>query len=145
MTGFCECVVDIEQEDRVLDRALVERGVDSCGGGHGGSLLVSLELTGMRTDKAQLGWSKIVRTVRGVAKQGPAVLMYFGVPAGMAAPHRSFAVGTRGVCLVRACLDPDLVCTAHGTWCVRPWLHRDMCPLFICLDIIGVLHCIATS
>jgi hypothetical protein len=34
LTGLGERVVDIEQQHRVLDWALVERGVDRCGGGH---------------------------------------------------------------------------------------------------------------
>jgi hypothetical protein len=34
LAGLCERVVDIEQQHRVLDWTLVERGVDRCGGGH---------------------------------------------------------------------------------------------------------------
>lgn len=40
LAGLCECVVDIEQQNGVLDRALVERGVDGCGGGHVGVYVV---------------------------------------------------------------------------------------------------------
>lgn len=34
LTRFCKSVIDIKQQHRVLDRALVERGVNRSGGGH---------------------------------------------------------------------------------------------------------------
>ena len=34
LTRFCKSVIDIKQQHRVLDRALVERGVERSGGGH---------------------------------------------------------------------------------------------------------------
>jgi hypothetical protein len=40
LTGLCECVVDIAEEDSVLDRALVERRVNSSCGGHDGDVVV---------------------------------------------------------------------------------------------------------
>ena len=34
LTRFCKSVIDVKQQHRVLDRALVERGVNRSGGGH---------------------------------------------------------------------------------------------------------------
>ena len=122
MARLCERVVNIEEQDCVLDRALVERGVNSSGSCHDGYGNGSLFLPVIRNNaqvpgrrySSKSGKVAIVVLVSTAKKQWRRVANNLeGLLAGMADPHRSFAAGARGVGTGAALalagrLDPEL-------------------------------------